>query len=130
MSFSFNSVCIGGNLTSDPEIRYTPSGNAICSFGLALNRKFKKDDKWENEVEFFDVVAWGKQAETCGTHLAKGRAVMIKGRLQQETWEKDGQKRSKVKVVAEHVEFLPRYNAPDTGDVGGADGDDEGSIPF
>ncbi len=105
---SFNKVIVLGNLTRDPEIRFTPNGTAVANFSVAVNRKYKQGDELKEEVGFFDVVVFGKQAENCGQHLAKGRSVLIEGRLQQQRWEtEDGQKRSKVVIVAEGATFMP-----------------------
>jgi single-strand DNA-binding protein len=106
---SFNSVTLMGNLTRDPELRYTPSGAAVATLGLAVNRRYKDSGGSDHEETLFiDVVVWNKQAESCGQYLKKGRLVLVAGRLQQRTWESpEGQKRSKHEVVAERVQFLP-----------------------
>lgn len=102
----FNKVIVAGNLTRNPELRYTPSGTPVASFGLATNRRFKQGDDLKEEVCFIDVVVFGKTAENCSQHLVKGQQVLIDGRLQQRRWEtEDGQKRSKHEIVAEHVQF-------------------------
>ena len=106
---SFNQVILMGNLTRDPELRYTPKGSAVCEFGLAVNRQWKGEDGAKKEdVSFFDVVAWGRTGEVAAEYLRKGRPVFIAGRLQQERWDDKttGQKRSKVKIVAERIQFL------------------------
>ncbi len=104
---SLNKVILIGNLTRDPELRYTPSGTAMAKFGLAMNRKFKKGDEWTEEVTFVDIVVWAKQAETASEYLSKGRQVCIEGRLSLNQWQNDaGEKRSKLEVVAERVTFL------------------------
>ena len=98
-----------GNLTRDPELRVTPKGTAICQFGLAINRKFKGDDgTTRDEPTFVDCEAWGKTAELVAQYLAKGRCALIQGRLKFDQWEDkaSGQKRSKLKVVAELVQFI------------------------
>jgi len=108
---SLNKVILIGNLTRDPELRYTPSGMALCKFGLAVNRKFKEKE----EVTFVDITAWGKTGEISSEYLSKGRQVCIEGRLTYSQWETDdGQKRSKLEVTAENVIFL--------GGRGGQDG--------
>ena len=106
---SVNSVILAGNLTRDPEVRYTPSGSAVANFGLAINRTYRtRDGEKKEEVNFFDVETWGRQAETCGEYLKKGSPVLVEGRLKQDTWEnRDGQKRSKVRIRAMRVQFLP-----------------------
>ena len=104
---SMNKVILIGNLTRDPELRYTQSGMAIAKFGLAVNEKFKQGDEWKEKANFIDIVVWGKQGENCSEYLSKGRQVGIEGRLSYSTWETDdGQKRSKLEVVGEKVVFL------------------------
>jgi single-strand DNA-binding protein len=105
----FNKVILIGNLTKNPELRYTPSGMPVASFGLAINRKFRQGDELRDEVCYVDIVVFGKQAEHCGQYLSKGNGVIVDGRLQQRRWEtEDGQKRSKHEVVAQTVTFLPK----------------------
>ncbi|MEA1928509.1 MAG: single-stranded DNA-binding protein [Candidatus Auribacterota bacterium] len=106
---SVNTVILAGNLTRDPEVRYTPQGSAVSNFGLAVNRTYKsRDGDKKEEVNFFDIEVWGRQAETCGEYLKKGSPVLIEGRLKQDSWEnKEGQKRNKVKIRAMRVQFLP-----------------------
>ena len=103
---SFNKVMLMGNLTRDPELRYTSNGSAVTSFGLAVNRKFKQGDEWKDDVCFVDITVWGKQGENCAEFLSKGRPAFVEGRLQYSTWESDGQKKSKLEVVANTVQFL------------------------
>ena len=104
-----NKVFLLGNLTRDPELRFTSSGQAVCNFSVAVNKRVKKDDVWTNDVDYFDIVVWGKQGENCSEYLSKGRGVFVEGRLQNDTWEtEDGQKRSKIRVVAVSVHFLPK----------------------
>lgn len=105
---SFNKVFILGRLTRDPEIRYMPSGSPVCDFGIATNRKYTgSDGAKQEEVSFFDITAFGKTAELVCQYLSKGRQALIEGRLKQDRWENnEGQKRSKVKVVAERVTFI------------------------
>jgi len=106
---NFNKVLLMGNLTRDPEVRYTPKGTAIASLGLAINRQWTNEaGEKKEEVTFVDVEVWGRQAETAGQYLAKGRPVFIEGRLRFDQWDdkESGQKRSKLKVVAERVQFL------------------------
>ncbi len=106
---SLNKVFLMGNLTRDPELRYTPNGSAVASFGLAVNRKYKQGDELKDETCFVDITVWGKQAENCAEYLSKGRGVLIEGRLSYRSWETDeGQKRSKLDVVANNVQFLQR----------------------
>ena len=98
-----------GNLTRDPELRYTASGAAVASFGLAVNRKYKAGDEWKEEVCFVDITVWAKQAENCAEFLHKGSPVFLEGRLNFQSWETDtGQKRTKLEVVANNIQFLGR----------------------
>ena len=109
MAANMNKVFLAGNLTRDPEIRYTPGGAAVCQMGMAINRTFEgKDGKKQEEVCFVDVTAWGKTAENCNTYLRKGSSVLVEGRLKFDSWEdrETKQKRSKLDVVAERVQFL------------------------
>ena len=105
---SVNHVLLLGNLTRDPELRYTPAGTAVCQVGVALNRRWKDQaGAPQQETTFVEVTVWGKQAETVSAYLTKGRAVAIEGRLQQDTWETEaGERRSRLKVVAQRVTFL------------------------
>ena len=107
---NLNKVFLIGNLTRDPELRYTPSGTAVAQFGLATNRRWKDRSSGEmrEETTFVDVEVWGKQAELAGQYLAKGRPLFIEGRLRLDQWEdrNTGQKRSRLKVVGERFQFL------------------------
>lgn len=113
---SYNKVLLMGNLTRDPEVRYTPKGTALANLGLAVNRVWTTEaGEQKEEVTFIDIEVWGRQAETAGQYLAKGRPVFVEGRLKLDSWEdkESGQKRNKLKVVAERVQFLgaPRGGA-------------------
>ena len=110
---SYNRVILMGNLTRDPEYKTLPSGQNVCRLGLASNRSFKnrQTGSMTQEVCFIDVDVWGAQAESCQQFLAKGRAVLVEGRLKLDSWEQDGQKRSKHSIVADRVTFL--QGAPD-----------------
>ena len=140
---SFNKVILLGNLTRDPEVRYTPSGTAVASFALAVNRKYKQGEETKDEVSYIDIVVFGKTAENCGQYLNKGDAILVEGRLQQRRWDdKDsGQKRSKVEVVAQLVNFMPKRSGQAAGGPSGQSAKqeqepmpeppvDEGEIPF
>ena len=107
MARSVNQVILMGNLTRDPELRQTPSGQSVCSFSLALNRAYK-DQKgdWQEATDYIDIVAWGPLGERVNQYVTKGRRVLVQGRLQSRSWEQDGQKRSKVEVLANDVTFL------------------------
>jgi len=103
---SGNSVTLVGNLTRDPELRYTPAGAATCQFGLAVNRRWqnRQTSEWEEATSFFNVVAWREMAENAGETLTKGARVIVTGRLEQRSWETpDGEKRSVVEVVADEI---------------------------
>lgn len=137
---SFNKVILMGNLTKDPEIRYTPSGTAVANFRLAVNHKYKQGDDLREEVCYIDVVVFGKQAETCGQYLNKGQSVIIDGRLQEKRWEtEDGQKRSKHEVVGQSVRFMPKRgessgagsrSGPVQEDGAGSSGSGDQEVPF
>lgn len=115
---SYNRVTLMGNLTKDPELKYTPTGLAVASFGLAMNRPVQGGE----DVTFIDVTVWDKQAESCQRFLKKGRLVLIEGRLRQERWSTpEGDARSKVVVVGERVTFLPNGNGHGNGNVGSAE---------
>lgn len=103
-----NMAIIMGNLTRDPELRYTPNGQPVASFGVATNRSWKDaNGEKKDEVEFHDIVVWGKQAELCSQYLTKGGGVHILGRLQTRTWEsQDGAKKQKTEIVAREITFV------------------------
>lgn len=107
---SFNKVILVGNLTRDPEVRYTTGGSAVCDISLAVNYQWtdKKNNERKEEVSFIDVTLWGRTAEIAGEYLSKGRPVLIEGRLTQDRWDdkETGQKRSKLKVIAESMQLL------------------------
>jgi single-strand DNA-binding protein len=128
MARSFNQVILMGNLTRDPELRTTPNGTSVCGFSLALNRSYKgSDGQWQEATDFIDIVAWGPLGERVAQYLSKGRSALVNGRLQSRNWEQDGQKRSKVEVVAQDVTFL---GGPGAGPATGSDtGSDEPAAP-
>jgi single-strand DNA-binding protein len=122
MSLSLNKVVLAGNLTRDPQVRFFANERAVADFGLAVNRKYKANDgTLKEETTFVDIEAWGRTAELIGQYLTKGRACYVEGRLKLDSWEdkKDGQKRTKLKVVADNVQFLDSNR-------GGARGGDAG----
>lgn len=129
---SYNRVILLGNLTRDPEMRYTPNGTAVCTFGLAVNQRSGTGDNAKDEVLFVDITTFGRQAETSAEYLSKGRAVLIEGRLQYRTWEaQDGGKRSKHEVVAERVQFLGQGGQNGASSPAGAKvSAEEEDIPF
>lgn len=101
-----NYVIIIGRLTRDAELKYTNSGLAVSSFSLAVNRRKRSGDNWEDEVSFFDLALFGKRAESLNQYLTKGQQVAVEGSLTQDRWEQDGQKRSKVKIIANNIQLL------------------------
>ena len=123
---SFNKVILLGNLTRDPEVRYTPKGTAVTELGMAVNRVYTAENgEKREETTFVDVTLWGRTAEIAGEYLKKGRPVSIEGRLQLDTWDdkQSGQKRSKLKVVGEGLQLIGSR----PGGGGGGGGDEEGS---
>ena len=113
---NFNKVILAGNLTRDPELRYTPKGMAIARVGLAINRSWRTETgEQKEEVTFVDVDAFGKQAETIGQYFKKGRPILIEGRLRYDTWDdkQTGQKKSKLGVVLEGFQFMDSGNRAD-----------------
>ena len=121
MARSFNQVILMGNLTRDPELRQIPSGQSVCSFSLALNRSYKNSDgDWQEATDYVDVVAWANLGERVAQYVTKGRPVLVTGRLQSRSWEQDGQKRSKLEVVASDVTFLGGRGGENGGDSGGS----------
>ncbi len=107
MARSLNQVTLMGNLTRDPELRQTPTGQNVTSFSLALNRSYKDSSgEWQEATDYVDIVCWGPLAERVAQYLTKGRRSLVQGRLQSRSWEQDGQKRSKVEVLANDVTFL------------------------
>jgi single-strand DNA-binding protein len=123
---NLNKVLLMGNLTRDPEVRYTPKGTAVAELGIAVNRVYSGENgEKREEVTFVDVTVWGRKAENVGEYLKKGRPVFIEGRLQLDSWEdkQSGQKRNKLKVVADNVQFLGSRGGAGGG---GAEEGDEG----
>ena len=107
MARSLNQVTLMGNLTRDPELRQTPTGQNVTSFSLALNRSYKDaSGEWQEATDYIDIVCWGPLAERVAQYMSKGRRCLVQGRLQSRSWEQDGQKRSKVEVLANDVTFL------------------------
>jgi single-strand DNA-binding protein len=148
-----NSVVLLGRLTRDAELKYTAGGQAVCKFSIAVNRRKKNGDQWEDEANFFDIVLWGKQGESLNQYLKKGKMVAVDGELRQDRWQQDGQNRSKVEVVADFVQLLgggnangesgsgsssggrsssrqPATESDDDGGSGGNNGEFQDDIPF
>jgi len=124
MARSLNQVTLMGNLTRDPELRQTPTGQNVTSFSLALNRSYKdQSGEWKEVTDYIDIVCWGPLAERVAQYLSKGRRCLVQGRLQSRSWEQDGNKRSKVEVLANDVTFL------DSRGGGDSDADDGASTP-
>ena len=130
-----NSVTLIGNVTRDPELRFTPTGQATASFGLAVNRRWqdRQSGEWQEAVSFFDVVCWREMAENASESLSKGSRIIVTGRLEQRTWETEGgDKRSKIEVIADEIGPSLRWatatitkndrRSPDGGGAGGGGG--------
>ena len=118
MAKSVNQVILMGNLTRDPELRQTPTGQSVCSFSLALNRSYKNQaGEWQEATDYIDCVAWGPLGERISQYLSKGRRTLVQGRIQSRSWEQDGQKRSKVEVLVNDMTFMDGR-----GDAGGSAG--------
>ncbi|OGW41118.1 MAG: single-stranded DNA-binding protein [Nitrospirae bacterium RBG_13_39_12] len=121
----YNKIILIGNLTKDPELRYTPQGTPVASFRLAVNYRYKQTDDMKQETMFIDNVVFGKQAESCSKYLNKGSSVLVEGRLQERRWESNGQQRSKFEVIAQSVRFLSRRGGaqPAEAEALGGEGD-------
>ncbi len=143
-----NSVVLVGRLTRNAELKYTNTGMAVSKISLAINRRWKKDDQWVDEVNYFDVTIWGKTAESLQQYLLKGKQIGVEGELRQSRWEQDGKTHSKVEINANKVQLLggggkgegmsqaykapesfAPNNAPDNGNVPATD-EFEDDIPF
>jgi single-strand DNA-binding protein len=99
-----NSITVVGNITRDPELRFTTGGRAVASFGIAVNRRYQVNNEWQEQTSFFDVVAWAQLGENAAASLTKGARVIVNGRLEQRSWEnQDGEKRSKIEIVADEI---------------------------
>jgi len=101
-----NHVTLIGRLTRDAELKYTAGGQAVCKFSIAVNRRKKNGDQWEDEANFFDIVVWGRQGESLQSYLVKGKMVGVGGELKQDRWQQDGQNRSRIEVIANYVQLL------------------------
>lgn len=132
-----NHVVLIGRLTRDAEYKVLPSGQGVCNFSIAVNRRKKSGDTWEDEANYFDIVLWGKQADSINRYLVKGKQIGVDGELRQDRWQQDGQNRSKVVISANNVQLLgggqsgggtSGYGAPPYGD-GGAQGGFGGGAP-
>jgi single-strand DNA-binding protein len=101
-----NQVVLVGRLTRDAELKSIASGQSVCKFSIAVNRRRKNGDQWEDEPNYFDVVVWGRQGESLHQYLLKGKMVGVAGELKQDRWQQDGQNRSKVEIVADNLQLL------------------------
>jgi single-strand DNA-binding protein len=132
---NLNKTFLMGNLTRDPELRHTAAGNSVCNFSVAVNRTYRQNDELKKDVQFFNIVAWNKIGENCSKYLAKGRPVLVEGRLQNRSYKTDdGQKRYITEIVADNVQFLSsgrqssetnNYNTDDN-----YTGSDDEGVPF
>lgn len=114
---NLNSIIVEGNLVRDPLLKATPNGHMVCTFSVASNRFFKQGEQTEKEVSYFDIETWAKLAQTCGDTLKKGRGVRVVGRLKQDRWEDtNGKTQSRMKIIAEHVEFKPVFKRDANGE--------------
>jgi single-strand DNA-binding protein len=116
-----NSVALIGRLTRDAELKYTAGGQAVCKFSIAVNRRRKNGDQWEDEANYFDIVLWGRQGESLNQYLVKGKQIGVDGELRQDRWQQDGQNRSKVEIVANNIQLLGGGQGP-SGAVSGQTG--------
>ncbi len=122
-----NSVLIEGNLVRDPQLTKTRSGTCVCSFSIATNRAYRQNDELKESVSYFDIEVWARLAENCSQYLAKGRGARVSGHLRQDRWENaDGEGRSRVKIIGEHVEFLPGKRAKKDGNAEAGEKDEGG----
>ncbi|HOX33590.1 MAG TPA: single-stranded DNA-binding protein [Spirochaetales bacterium] len=128
---SLNSILLEGNLVRDPEQKTLPSGSSVCEFAVASDRFYKQNDELEKEVSYFDVEAWSRLGAACSQNLKKGRGVRVVGRLKQDRWtDPEGRQRSKVKIVAEHVEFKPQKKEGAAGALAAAEEEREAEPAF
>lgn len=109
---SINKVCISGNLGHDPELKTTQNGTSVCSFSVCVNDRKREGDKWVDVPNWVDVVFFGNRGESLKKNLAKGMLVFVSGRLHQNTWEKDGQKRSKLEIVGDDIQYVSNQQEP------------------
>jgi len=111
-----NHVVLIGRLTRDAELKYTAGGQAVCKFSIAVNRRKKNGDQWEDEANFFDIVLWGRQGESLHPYLVKGKMVGVDGELRQDRWQQDGQNRSKVEIIANYLQLLGGSSSSGSGE--------------
>jgi single-strand DNA-binding protein len=128
---NFNKVILMGNLTRDPEVRYTAGGTAVASFGLAVNRRYRQGDENKEETLFIDVKAFGKQGDVLNQYLKKGSPIFLEGRLSYRKWEdQSGQTRTKIEVVMENFQFLGQGQGRGQSEAPPASGDDQSTQQF
>lgn len=126
---SFNRVILVGNLTRDVDVKYLQSGMAVTELGLAVNDRVKRNNEWVDETTFVDITLWGRTAEIAGEYLTKGSSVLIEGRLKLDSWEKDGKKNYKLRVVGEKMQMLGGKGGGSGGGGGGGRGQRGGGVP-
>ncbi len=126
MAGDINQVILVGRVTRDAELRYTAAGTALCNFSIAVNRRTKKGDQWQDEASFFDLTLWEKQAENLNKYLVKGTQVAVQGELRQDRWEKDGQKFNKIQVFVNNLQLLGSRGASGEG----RGGESSSSAPY
>lgn len=126
---NLNKVMLIGNLTRDPEVRYTPKGTAVTDIGLAVNRTFSVEGDRREETTFVDITLWGRQAEIAGQYMKKGRPIYVEGRLQMDTWQdkQTGQNRTRLKIVGDNFQFLGGRDDSGSGGGGGGGGGQQGA---
>jgi len=134
---SFNRVILAGNLTRDIDLRETPGGASVADAGLAVNDRRKQGDEWVDETSFIDLTLWGRTAENAAEYLSKGSPILIEGRLKQDSWQNEaGEKRTKLKVVVDRLQFLSNGNGSkpeqkkETVSAGASEGKGDSDIPF
>ena len=138
MAINLNKTFIGGNLTKDPELRFTSTGTAVCNFDIAVNRKFKQGEEWKTDVQYFKIIVWGKTGENCAKYLGKGKGALVEGRLQNRSYEtSNGQKKYITEIVADSIQFTgSKGESSDSSpesvftDAGFTAVDNDESIPF
>jgi single-strand DNA-binding protein len=125
-----NTVTLVGNVTRDPELRYTTGGRGVASFGLAVNRRYQSNGEWQEQTSFFDIVAWGTLGENAAGSLNKGTRVVVVGRLEQRSWDtQEGEKRSKIEVVADEIGPSLRWAKAEVEKVARSGGGDSAPHP-
>jgi len=126
-----NRITLSGRVATDPELKYLPSGTAVTNLRLASNRTYTSNGERRDQALFVDVEVYGKPAEAVAQHKAKGAFLIVDGRLRQHTWERDGQRQSRLAIVADQVSFGPSLGSGHAGEPrGAADGDDKDDLPF